>query len=76
MSKQPLILTRGANGKRVNLIDRDELDKMLDEGSAEHVKGNLYQTKVMVAQTLPTPTVPAYVEPPPAKRKRGRPRKV
>lgn len=80
--KKPVLLTDTAGGRRLRDISQSEIDAMVRDGEAVHVRGNLYQTKVMRAdasqscagQKLATLEAEAAQIPAPEKKKRGRPR--
>lgn len=88
--KKDLLIDETAHGKRLLMIDPSESKQLVEEGEAVHVRGNVYQTKVMradmrescagqkleEAEPLPPPPMNhARKESEPQQRKRGRPRK-
>lgn len=74
--KAHLLIVATPSGKRIHLLEKSKFQLMLDADEIEQVKGNLYQTKVMLPGIALRAEQLVIREIVPEKPKRGRPRKA
>lgn len=85
--KKDFLIADTKHGKRLCMVEPDQMQGMVDAGKAKHVRGNMYKTKVMQAdvqaemhpvradarESCAGQKLEAEEQQQPAKRGRGRP---